>query len=111
MDRVYLAQRIHIADLDRDGKNELIVVKNQDVARRLLSRLRIFKSGHIECLTWNTLGLNLKWKTREISRYISDYAIADLNNDGQDELVFSVVAKTDTLLGDAKSFIVSWTIN
>jgi len=111
MDRVYLAQRIHIADLDRDGKNELIIVKNQDVARRLLSRLRIFKSGHIECLTWNTLGLNLKWKTREISRYISDYAIADLNNDGQDELVFSVVAKTDTLLGDAKSFIVSWTIN
>lgn len=111
MDRIYLPQRIHIADLDRDGKNEVIVVKNQDVAHRLLSRLRIFQSGHIECLTWNTLGLNLKWKTQEISRYISDYAIADLNNDGQDELVFSVVAKTDTVLGNAKSFIVSWAIN
>ncbi len=111
MDRIYLPQRIHIADLDRDGKNEVIVVKNQDVARRLLSRLRIFESGHIECLTWNTLGLNLKWKTQEISRYISDYAIADLNNDGQDELVFSVVAKTDTVLGNAKSFIVSWANN
>ena len=111
MDRIYLPQRIHIADLDKDGKNEIIIVKNQDAARRLLSRLRIFKSGHIECLTWSTLGLKLKCKTQEISRYISDYTIADLNNDGQDELVFSVVAKTDTLLGDAKSFIVSWTIN
>lgn len=111
MDRFYLPQRIRIADLDRDGKNEVIVVKNQDVAGRLLSRLRIFKSGHIECLTWNTLGLSLKWKTQEISGYISDYAIADLNNDGRDELVFSVVAQTDTVLASARSFIVSWAIN
>jgi len=111
MDRIYLPQRIHIADLDKDGKNEIIIVKNQDAARRLLSRLRIFKNGHIECLTWSTLGLKLKWKTQEVPRYISDYTIADLNNDGQNELVFSVVAKTDTPLGDAKSFIVSWIIN
>lgn len=111
MDRLYLPQRIHIADLDKDGKNEVIVVKNQDAARRLLSRLRIFKSGHIECLTWDTLGLTLKWKTQEVSRYISDYVIADLNNDGQDELAFAAVAQTDTVLGNAKSFIVSWAID
>lgn len=99
------------ASMNVDHHPRRVVVKNQDAARRLLSRLRIFKSGHIECLTWDTLGLTLKWKTQEISRYISDYVIADLNNDGQDELAFAVVAQTDTVLGNAKSFIVSWAVN
>jgi len=107
MERLYLAQRIHIADLDNDGRIEVIVVKNKDFTRRLFSRLRLFKSGHVEYLTWDSLGLSVKWKTQEISGYISDYAIADLNNDGEDELVFSVVAKTGSVLGKAKSFIVS----
>jgi len=107
MERLYLAQRIHIADLDNDGRIEVIVVKNKDSAGRLFSRLRLFKSGHVEYLTWDSLGLSVKWKTQEISGYISDYAIADLNNDGQDELVFSVVAKTGSVLGKVRGFIVS----
>jgi hypothetical protein len=53
------------------------------------------------------MGLYQKWRTREISGYISDYAIADVNNDGQDELVFSVVEKHSSALGKAKSFIAS----
>ena len=76
------------------------MVKNESSTGRLLERVRVFKSGHIECLAMDELGSSLKWKTREISGHISDYAIADLDNDGQDELVFSVVSK-------AKSFLVS----
>ena len=113
MDRVYLKQRIHVADLDKDGKNEIFVVNNQDLANRLFSRLRVFKSGHIECLVWDNLGLYPKWKTRKISGYISDYTIADIDNDGQDELVFSMVSKTGigSVLGEAKSYLVSQEIS
>jgi hypothetical protein len=52
-----------------------------------------------------------KWKTREISGYISDYALADIDNDGKDDLVISVVAQNDSAFGDSKSFIVVQKIN
>jgi hypothetical protein len=111
MKYIYLPQRLHIVDLDKDGKKEVVVVRNIDAAGRLFSRLRMFKSGHIECLIWDNFGLYQKWKTREISGHISDYVIGDIDNDGQDELVFSVVAKTGSVFGKARSFIVSQDIN
>jgi hypothetical protein len=76
-----------------------------DKARRLLSRLRLFKSGHIECLFWDNFGLYEKWRTREISGHISDYVIGDIDGDRKDELVFSVVTKISSILGKAKSFV------
>ena len=107
MDRVYLSQRVLVRDLDRDGKNEVIVVKNKAVAGRALARFRMFKSGHIECLGWDNVGLFKKWRTREISGYISDYTIADIDNDGRDELVFTLATRIDSVLGKGKSAIVS----
>jgi len=111
MNRIYLPQRLHIVDLYKDGKKEVVVVRNVDAAGRVFARLRTFKSGHIECLIWDNFGLYQKWKTREISGHISDYVIGDIDNDGQDELVFSVVAKTGSVFGKARSFIVSQGIN
>ena len=107
MDRIYLPQRIFVRDLDKDGKNEVIVVKNKGVAGRKLARFRLFKSGHIECLGWDNVGLFKKWRTREISGYISDYTIADIDNDGTDELVFTLATRIDSALSKGKSAIVS----
>ncbi len=107
MDRIYLSQRVFVKDLDKDGKNEVIVVKNKGVAGRRLARFRIFKSGHIECLGWDNVGLFNKWRTREISGYISDYAIADIDNDGKDELVFTLATRIDSVVSNGKSAIVS----
>lgn len=110
-ERQYLPLRILIADLDKDGKNEVVVGKNIDSAGRLFSKFRLYKGGHIQCLAWDEFGLSLKWKTREISGHISDYALGDIDNDGQDELIFSVVKKISSVLGDAKSFIAAQEIN
>lgn len=107
MDRIYISQRVFVRDLDKDGKNEVIVVKNKEGAGRKLMRYRSFKSGHIECLGWDNVGLFKKWRTREISGYISDYAIADIDNDGTDELVFVLATKNKSVLSKGKSFIVS----
>ncbi len=105
MDRFYLHPRILLSDTNKDGKNEVIVVENTDMTRRRLARFRMFKSGHISCLEWEKLGLYPKWKTREISGYISDYSLSDADNDGENELVFSVITKIASILGNAKSFI------
>jgi hypothetical protein len=41
-----------------------------------------------------------------VSKYISDFAVGDLDNDGQEELVFAVVVKTSSAFADGKSTIV-----
>ena len=106
-ERTYLSPRLFIHDVDGDGKYELIAVRNREATDRLLSRIRIFQTGRIECMEWNTLGMRLKWKTQDVPGYISDYAIADMDNDGKPELVFSVVSKRGSALTDSRSFIAS----
>lgn len=108
-DRLFLPQRIFLKDLDRDGKKEVLVVKNHEGAGRLFKRFRSFSSSEIVSLSWNGLGLALNWKTRKIHGYVSDIAIGDFDNDGQDELVAAVVlGKGGSLLPKAKSVIISY---
>jgi hypothetical protein len=103
----FLQQRIFVADLDQDKKNEVIVVKNHDAARGLLNRLKQYNSGHFEGLVWDNVGLRKQWRTRKFSGYISDYAVGDLDNNGTTDLVFAVTRRTDSALTEAKSYIVS----
>ena len=105
--RYYLHQRLFIMDIDGDGKKEVLVVNNIDRTGRLLERFRVFKAGHVKCLSWETVGLYEKWRTRGVSGYISDLAVADFDNDGKLELVTPVVSRTDFLTADARSFIMA----
>jgi len=107
---LYLQQRILITDLDKDKKNEVIVVKNHDTARGLLERYRSYSGGHFESLVWDNVGFRKKWRTRKFSGYISDYAVGDLDNDGTDELVFALIAKSDSTFSEPKSHIISWSL-
>jgi hypothetical protein len=110
MDRFFLAQRVHVADLDEDGKQDVIVVNNLEASGRMLARLRTFKSGHVECRTWNQLGLGVKWRTQTLGGHISDSAVADFNNDGKLELVYAVVSKTAPVVGQERSYIVAQSV-
>ena len=109
-DGIFLQQRIFVSDLDQDKKNEVIVVKNHDVTRGLFHRLKKYTTGHFEGLVWDNVGLRRTWKTRQFSGYISDFDVGDLDNDGTDELVFAVMAKSDGVLSESKSYIVSWSL-
>ena len=107
MNRLFLPQRILIRDIDQDGKNDVIVSQNKDIAGELFMKFRQFNSGHIECLAWDKLGLSRKWRTPTIYGYISDYAIADTDNDGKDEIVVSVSEKGNLAFGKGRSYLVS----
>ena len=107
---IYLQQRIHVTDLDQDKKNEVIVVKNHDASSGLFQRFRKFISGHFEGLVWDNVGLRRQWKTRKFTGYISDYTVGDFDNDGTDELVFVVMAASDSVISNPKSYIVAWSL-
>lgn len=109
--RLYLPQRIIVTDLDKDEKKDVLVVKNIDTTGGVFSRIRLFKSGYFESLSWDNVGLSPKWKTRKFSGYISDYTLGDIDNDGKEELVFILVTQAGgTVLGADRSFVVSWKI-
>jgi TolB-like protein len=107
----YLPMRVAICDMNKDGKNEVIAVKNQEMAGSLFKDFRKFEKANFVSLSWDGLGLVLNWKTRTISGHIRDFAIGDFDNDGKDELVAGVIIKEGSIvLTSPKSTIVAYEI-
>jgi len=90
--RQYITGRILVRDLDGDGISEMIVNKNEFLSGTLLHRIRAFEKGAIHDLIWTEDTLTTNWKTRELKGYLSDFQIKDVDNDGEEELVVSVIA-------------------
>ncbi len=83
----YIPLPIIAANFDGDARYELVVSKNISLAAQFFENFRAFSQGEIHAMYWDGVGLNLKWKTRRIKGTISGYQVADIDNDGQDELV------------------------
>jgi hypothetical protein len=92
----YYPMRILIQDINKDGKNDVITVKNHRLSE--LISFRKFKNGEIEVRNWDGIGLAVLWKTRKLSGYFSDFGVGDFDNDGQDELVAALVLKTGSVV-------------
>lgn len=91
--RVFIPARIVFSDVDGDGHRDLIAVKNHQSMGGIFRNTRLFDGGEIECLKWNGMEMAPAWQTRKALKYISDFAIADIDNDGRRELVYAVVKK------------------
>jgi hypothetical protein len=90
-DSIFMKQRILSYDLNKDGKNEIIVVKNLSAMGRVLKNVPLFTSAEIYNLEWDGLGLAEVWRTKKINGYVADYQIKDFDNDGQDEILLALV--------------------
>ena len=96
----YFPMRIRTADINKDGKIEVIVASNKDFAG-VIQKLRLYKKSHILSMSWNGLSLAPDWKTNEIDGRISDFAVGDFDNDGSDEIIAAIVLKEGTTVGMA----------
>jgi hypothetical protein len=105
--RVYLHPRMLLKDLDNDGIQDLLVVRNKDAAGGLFRRARLFTSGRIACLNWQPLGPVAKWQTPKISGHITDMALDDSDGNGQSELLYVVVDRQAKQMGSQQSYLVS----
>lgn len=74
-------------DFTGSGKQELLTSKDISVSMQLFYRFRTFTQGELHSLFWDGTGLNLSWKTRRIKGTVTDYCLADFNNDGHQQLV------------------------
>jgi hypothetical protein len=97
-----------LKDLDGDGVWEVIVSRNTFKVN-IAKRLRLYDRARLVGLAWRGLGFSESWGTPEISGYISDYQVKDVDNDGKDEIVITAVSKT-TLRSIASSSVLVYEI-
>lgn len=86
----YLPARMIITDLAKEGRHEVVVVRNEDRAGGMLAKMRMFFQGTIYSLFWNGMAMEENWHTPNISGSLTDYAVADVGNLGRPALVMSV---------------------
>jgi len=66
-------------------------VKNSSSSGRLLERVKLFSSAEVYDLEWDGTGMVENWRTKKINGYVSDYQFKDIDNDGENEVVLSLV--------------------
>ncbi len=106
-DRFYLPLRVHLADLDGDGKMEIVTARNEDAARSLLSRYRSFSKGQVVGLGWEKIAMKEKWATDVVTDFVVDTAVADLSGDGRSQVIF-VVSTSGGFLEAGESYVVTY---
>ena len=79
--------RMLVTNLTQKDKYELLVNKDLSIFGQVFGRFSYYSQGEVHSLVWDGVGMNLAWKTRRIKGQVSDLALADLNNDGNKQLV------------------------
>jgi len=108
LDNQYVNVRILTYDINRDGRNEIIVVKNLSSSTRIFENIRAFTKSEIYNLEWDGMGMVENWRTRTIQGYVADYQFKDIDNDGQNDIVLAVVLTPG--FAASKSVLVSYEI-
>jgi TolB-like protein len=106
----YVNLRILTYDTNKDGKKEIIIVKNLSSVGRVFKHLQVFTSSEIYDLEWDGMGMSENWRTKKINGYVADYCIKDIDNDGKSEIVLALVLSVGVSLRD-KSVIVVYKLD
>jgi TolB-like protein len=102
-DRFYLPQRIIALDVEK--KPMVIVPLNDSSSGRFFQKFRNYTNARFLFFTWDGMKLLVSRKSPDLSGYVSDFCIADINNDGLEELIYALVTDRETAFRSAKSYI------
>ena len=97
-----IRSRVLVEDVDRDGVDEVLVIRNH-YAVALAPGLGI-SGGQIASLIWEGSELYETWRSRKLSSGVVDFALADADNDGFQDLVVAT-ATSGSVYASAKSRI------
>jgi hypothetical protein len=106
----YINLRILTYDTNKDGKREVIIVKNLSSAGRMFQRVKLFTSAEVYDLEWDGMGMVENWRTKKINGYVADYQFKDIDNDGENEVVLALVLSVGGAIKD-RSVIVAYKLS
>lgn len=101
---VYFQSRI-----ETDGDGSVLIPVNE--GSRLFSRSKSFKKSLLRAMRWDGQELKEVWHTRAQNAYLADFRKADIDNDGQPELVQAVVYPGGVLDSKRRSALVVYELN
>lgn len=101
---IYIQQRLRILPT-----GEILTAQNE--GPRLLQRYRNFNKSRMVALRWDGMTMQEAWKTADQDGYLADFAWADIDHDGQPELVTAVKYREKNLLQDGRSNLVVYEIS
>ena len=106
----YINLRILTYDTNKDGKREIIIVKNLSASGRTFQRVKLFTSAEVYDLEWDGMGMVENWRTKKINGYVADYQFKDIDNDGENEVVLALVLSVGGAIKE-RSVIVAYKLS
>ena len=104
--RIFIPSPIFLYDINGDGKQEIVVCKNESKVARIFGDLRWFGSGRVLFMDWDGVALTSQWTSRKLSGTVVGYQVADLDSNGLKELVIASVTSESYFVGLPKSTLV-----
>ncbi len=104
LEPTYIPPRIELT-----AAGEFLVSQNDGI--RTMQRFRRFQESRLIALSWNGHTLVENWRTSDQSGYLSDFTLADSDNDGSEEIVMGIKFTHKGMLQKARSAIVSYEMN
>jgi hypothetical protein len=100
----YVPSPLLLVDLNNDKRLEILANRNASLVTRILAKVRKFSDGEVQSMIWTGDELLPQWKTRPLRGMVVSYRLADVDGDGQEELVAAAVL-TRGMLKKTKSMI------
>jgi len=80
-----------VADLDGDGKQELVAARNLASSGYTFRSAVVYDQSRIVALRWAGVGFQAMWETQQLEGYVSDFFLGDLGDGGDPVLMFALV--------------------
>jgi len=96
--------RTYCSDINGDRRADIFLPRNTKKTSGILSAMRTFNKGELVGLYWDGRGLTQNWTSKVIDGYISDFLVADIDGDAEQELILLTVS-FPSLIGKARNTI------
>ncbi len=84
---IFVPGRLVVADVDSDGRQEIVVNQNTLSSMSFLEKMRIYNDGVIAGLTWDGSAMNEAWRTGTFRGYIAGFGFSVLNKSAEKEKI------------------------
>jgi hypothetical protein len=92
-DLIFVPGRIVVTDIDKDGRQEIVVSEGEKVGLGYFNKLRLYDSGAVVSLAWNGATLTESWRTGNYRGYIAGHDFSLMGELEQQEKKENAVAR------------------
>jgi TolB-like protein len=81
--------------------NEVLILRNISILGNFLKRQQSFSGGEVQALSWNGAMMTETWKSPEISGYLADFQVQNLDGAPGTQLVVAVILASESIFSGA----------